>query len=155
MVPKWTNGRGTPPVRWLQQHFSRKTSRTSDTATFFVFLTLFHPFCIFSFFVAEKLQPLYIEMAPKRTPKPCSNLPMTFQESPWSTQGAPGSTQELPGSPQGPPRSTSELPTTFQEPPGSAQELPSNHQTTKPVVFAVVLLCFMFLCIMFIRVFSF
>ena len=147
MVSKPTNGRGTPPVCWLLLHVSGKTSRTNATATFFVFLTLLHPFCIFAFFAAEKLQPLYIEMAPKRIPQalqqPSNNFPRITLKHPRSPREHPRAPREPPGSPQGPPRSTSELPTTFQEPPGSAQELPSNHQTTKQVVLCAVVSCFM------------
>ena len=69
MSPEWTNGRGTPPVRWLQQHFFRKTSQTLATATLLMFFTWFHTFYITSFFFVEKLQPFYIEMAPSRSPQ--------------------------------------------------------------------------------------
>ena len=51
MVPKWTNGRGTPPVCWLQQHVFRKTNRTNATATFLRFVALFQYFRILSFFL--------------------------------------------------------------------------------------------------------
>ena len=69
MSPEWTNGRGTPPVRWLQQHFFRKTSQTLATATFLMFFTWFYNFYITSFFFVEKLQPFYIVMAPSRSPQ--------------------------------------------------------------------------------------
>ena len=79
MVSKPTFWRGTPPERWLQQHFFRKTSRTNATATFLMIFTLFHYFRILLLFVLEKLQPLYIEMAPKTSPQalqqPSKELP--------------------------------------------------------------------------------
>ena len=150
MVPKCTNGRGTPPVRWLQQDSFRKTSRTSATATFLMCLTLCHPFCIFSFFVAEKLQALYIEMAPERTPQalqqPSNDFPRITLKHPRSPREHPRAPREPPGTPQEHFRAPNDIPRATRECPRAPKQPPNQ------LFMRVVFLCVMFLCIMFIRV---
>ena len=140
MVPKWRFGRGTPPVRWLQQHFCRKTSLTLATATSLVFLTLVHPFCMLSFFVVEKLQPLYIEMAAKRTPQalqqPSKEFPRITLKHPRSPREHPRAPREPPGTPQEHFRAPNDIPRAPRESPRAPKQ-PPNHQTS----------CFYVLCV--------
>ena len=100
-------------------------------------LKLFYTFPTFGFpasFFFEKLQPLYIEMAPKKTarsPKKRSSEssvlaprappnPKRHPKIPW---GEPKNSQTAPRGPQGAPL---EPPRTTRDHPGTARELPRN-----------------------------
>ena len=99
-------------------------------------LKLFYTFPTFCFpasFFFEKLQPLYIEMAAKRTPQalqqPSKEFPRITLKHPRSPREHPRAPREPPGTPQEHFKAPNDIPRAPRESPRAPKQ-PPNHRTS-------------------------